>query len=135
MNKFMENIKKNVKIITPTQTLIEYAKYIEEEGVLERHPDVLKRMETIYPEIAKQHDNVVIFTHENAKWNTIFVPEQINNYQKEKCLELVPFLNDYKYTVYLRDPEVYYDIIDEIDQLTNYNALVGALEDRLTMNR
>ena len=123
---------KKVILIYEDETIMEWARYLPEEGKYERHNDILNRIQHSVPDV---HNAVIIFEFHRNHENTIFVPTVTYPYQKETLVMVMPFEDEMRYTVYVEKEDGTYQDYDTADQLANYTAMIETIEERMTRKR
>ena len=123
---------KKVILIYKDEMVMEWARYLPDEGKYERHNDVLNRIQDSVPDI---HKAVIIFEFRRNHENTVFIPKVTYDYQRETIEMVMPFEEGMRYTVYVESEDSLYKDFDSSDQLANYTAMMQTIEERMARKR
>lgn len=124
--------EKKVILIYKDEMVMEWARYLPDEGKYERHNDVLNRIQDSVPDI---HKAVIIFEFRRNHENTVFIPKVTYDYQRETIEMVMPFEEGMRYTVYVESEDSLYKDFDSSDQLANYTAMMQTIEERMARKR
>ncbi len=128
----MDINEKKVILIYEDEMVMEWARYLPDEGKYERHNDVLNRIQDSVPDI---HKAVIIFEFRRNHENTVFIPKVTYDYQRETIEMVMPFEEGMRYTVYVESEDSLYKDFDSSDQLANYTAMMQTIEERMARKR
>ncbi len=128
----MDINEKKVILIYKDEMVMEWARYLPDEGKYERHNDVLNRIQDSVPDI---HKAVIIFEFRRNHENTVFIPKVTYDYQRETIEMVMPFEEGMRYTVYVESEDSLYKDFDSSDQLANYTAMMQTIEERMARKR
>lgn len=132
---------KRVIWIYPDETVIENARWLEDENRYERHPEVLTRVTSNVTETNKKA--FIIFESKRKVDNaqgfyqkeTVFIPFSVTTSMKERLLSLIPYKEGVNYTIYVEGEEGIVAWYDEQNQLENYNGMLAEIDLRLERGR
>ena len=141
MTDYKEHLMKRVIWIYTDDTVIENARWLEDEKRYERHPEVLTRVSANVTETNKkafiifESKRMINNTQNNTKKETVFIPASVTFSMKERLLSLIPYTEGVNYTIYVEGEEGIVDWYDGDNQLENYNGMLEKIEARLERGR
>lgn len=131
----MDINEKKVILIYEDETIMEWARWIPDEGMYERHPDILKRIIESNPDLPDVHEAVIIFEFKRNSEYTIFIPKVTHDYQKDSLNVLMPYEEGMRYRAFVRNQEGSYSFIDNENQQNNYADILKIIDERIARNR
>lgn len=141
MTDCKEHLMKRVIWIYPDDTVIENARWLEDEKRYERHPEVLTRVSANVTETNKkafiifESKRMINNTQNISQKETVFIPASVTFSMKERLLSLIPYTEGVNYTIYVEGEEGIVDWYDGDNQLENYNGMLEKIEARLERGR
>ena len=141
MTDYKEHLVKRVIWIYPDDTVIENARWLEDEKRYERHPEVLTRVSANVTETNKkafiifESKRMINNTQNISQKETVFIPASVTFSMKERLLSLIPYTEGVNYTIYVEGEEGIVDWYDGDNQLENYNGMLEKIEARLERGR
>lgn len=141
MTDYKEHLMKRVIWIYPDDTVIENARWLEDEKRYERHPEVLTRVSANVTETNKkafiifESKRMINNTQNISQKETVFIPASVTFSMKERLLSLFPYTEGVNYTIYVEGEEGIVDWYDGDNQLENYNGMLEKIEARLERGR
>ena len=141
MTDYKEHLMKRVIWIYPDDTVIENARWLEDEKRYERHPEVLTRVSANVTETNKkafiifESKRMINNTQNISQKETVFIPAPVTFSMKERLLSLIPYTEGVNYTIYVEGEEGIVDWYDGDNQLENYNGMLEKIEARLERGR
>ncbi len=141
MTDYKEHLMKRVIWIYPDDTVIENARWLEDEKRYERHPEVLTRVSANVTETNKkafiifESKRMINNTQNISQKETVFIPASVTFSMKERLLSLIPYTEGVNYTIYVEGEEGIVDWYDGDNQLENYNGMLEKIEARLERGR
>lgn len=141
MTDYKEHLMKRVIWIYPDDTVIENARWLEDEKRYERHPEVLTRVSANVTETNKkafiifESKRMINNTQNISQKETVFIPASVTFSMKERLLSLIPYTEGVNYTIYVEGEEGIVDWYDGDNQLENYNGMLEKIESRLERGR
>ena len=120
--------EKKVILIYKDEMVMEWARYLPDEGKYERHNDVLNRIQDSVPDI---HKAVIIFEFRRNHENTVFIPKVTYDYQRETIEMVMPFEEGMRYCVFVENENGIYLDIDKPTEKEKFDEMLKVINERI----